>query len=183
MSYDVLLLMQELNSIPSSANLAGLPKNQEKLRTLTIGNFVIKDSLHHLQSGLGKLCDTLADSSHNYEILRQSSLCNTIQDVMNDNGDVVGKARIFHEEKFQLLLKKGHFPFALATSASDLLEIKSFPPIESFYDYISKTISVTQEEWNFAKSVFEKFECESMLHYCLLYCHTDAILLAECLFR
>lgn len=183
MAYDVLLLMQELNELPPKVYITALPKNSERLRSLRIGPFEVMDSLSHLQAGLGKLTETLKSSDHDYGILRQSRLCNKLIKVQNQNGKVIQEKVVFQPQRFDLLLKKGYFPFNLATSASALLEITEFPPKADFYDKLTKEIGITDEEYEFAKHVFTEFECKNLMEYALIYCETDTILLAECLFR
>jgi hypothetical protein len=49
-------------------------------------------------------------------------------------------------------------------------------------DFFSKVSNrgVSDEDYIFAKNVFETFKCQNMLDYCELYCKADTLLLAEC---
>jgi hypothetical protein len=64
---------------------------------IRFNSFTLLDSLAFLQSPLAQLSDELYQSNHNYPIIRKSKIVTTD-----------GK---FDEEKFQMILKKGHFPY------------------------------------------------------------------------
>lgn len=55
---------------------------------------------------------------------------------------------------------------------------KQFPTKEQFYSSLSET-TITDEEHQFAKSVWKKFKCKNLIEYAALYCKIDTILLAE----
>jgi hypothetical protein len=74
-----------------------LPFNMENFRMIRFNSFTLLDSLAFLQSPLAQLSDELYQSNHNYPIIRKSKIVTTD-----------GK---FDEEKFQMILKKGHFPY------------------------------------------------------------------------
>ena len=78
-------------------NLSVLPYNMENFRMIRFNSFALLDSLAFLQSPLAKLADELNESNHDYPIIRKSKIVTTD-----------GK---FDEEKFQMILQKGHFPY------------------------------------------------------------------------
>ena len=141
-------------------SVAGLPYNTQKFRTVKLNCFAMLDSLNFLQAGLGKLVENLVTSNHNFALLRQSNL-------------------FVEEAHLDLLLQKGIYPYERFPTVKDLEACTVFPPIDDFYSCIRyKTIS--QEEWQHGKNVFERLGCENMLQYTKLYCALDVYLLAEC---
>ena len=57
-------------------------------------------------------------------------------------------------------------------------QTKELPPIESFYSHLSEE-TITQDEHSFGEKVWKKFNCQNLLEYCLVYCRSDTLLLAE----
>ena len=57
-------------------------------------------------------------------------------------------------------------------------KIKTFPPIESFFNNLSNT-ACTEKEHNFGLHVYTSFRCKNLYEYTILYNHTDTLLLAE----
>lgn len=57
-------------------------------------------------------------------------------------------------------------------------ETKKIPAIEAFYSHLQEQ-TITKEEHKFAKKVWKKFKCNNLIDYCLIYCRTDTLLLAE----
>lgn len=78
-------------------NLYVLPYNMENFRMIKFNSFMLLDSLAFLQSSLSKLADELKESNHDYPILKQS--------------DIVKTKGYFDNEKFDMVLQKGFFPY------------------------------------------------------------------------
>ena len=78
-------------------NLYVLPYNMENFRMIKFNSFMLLDSLAFLQSSLSKLADELKESNHDYPILKQS--------------DIVKTRGYFDNEKFEMVLQKGFFPY------------------------------------------------------------------------
>lgn len=74
-----------------------LPYNGENFRTISFSNFTFVDSLAFLQSSLAQLSSDLANTGHQYEILRQS--------------DLVRTKKIFDLSKMDMMLRKSFFPY------------------------------------------------------------------------
>lgn len=52
------------------------------------------------------------------------------------------------------------------------------PPLSEFWSDL-KEENISKEEHTFAKKVWKKFRCKNLLDYCLVYCRSDVLLLAE----
>ena len=83
----------------------------------------------------------------------------------------------YNNEKYNMLLQKGFFPYDALTSLH-YLEKKSFPPKEDFFNHLSGE-GISQEDYSHALSCFNLFECENMEDYLKLYNRLDVYLLAE----
>ena len=82
------------------------------------------------------------------------------------------------EEKFNLIRKKGTYPYEW------LDDIKKFnntelPPKESFYSKLLDS-HISVEDYTHAKTVWEKFNCKTFLDYHKIYLQTDVFLLTDC---
>jgi hypothetical protein len=94
--YDFHFLVKSLSK-RDVKNLYVLPYNMENFRMIKFNSFMLLDSLAFLQSSLSQLADELKDSNHDYPILRQS--------------DIVKTRGYFDNEKFNMVLQKGFFPY------------------------------------------------------------------------
>ena len=74
-------------------------------------------------SSLATLTDSLKKSSHDYALLKQSSL---LKDKKNN------------ELKMERLLEKGIFPYDLLHDVSVLYEYEQLPPLEKFYSSLTE---------------------------------------------
>ncbi len=126
-------------------------------------------SLQHLTASLDQLSSSLKESQgYPYNILKQSSLAKN-----PETGEV-------DPVRLEIMKKKGFFPYESFKSVDALFRMTEFPPIEAFYSTLSDSLLVTEEEYNYAKSVFATFELKNMLAYCVMYCLIDIYTLAEC---
>ena len=81
------------------------------------------------------------------------------------------------ENKRQLLLKKGIYPYEYMDSFERFDETK-LPEKEKFYSSLSGK-GITDEEYEHAKQVWETFGCRNLGDYHDLYVATDTLLLAD----
>lgn len=157
--------MQALNKFGDKIqNLSVLPYNGENFRTISFNSFDFVDSISFLQASLGSLADDLRESNHDFKILKQTYL--------TKNGEK------FDKEKYNMVLQKSFFPYEYCESLEKMQNTKKIPPKSAFYSVLTeKTIS--REEYKFAKKVWKKFKCKSLLDYTKLYCKIDTMLLCE----
>jgi hypothetical protein len=70
------------------------------------------------------------------------------------------------------LAAKGIFPYSYVDSWNRLEE-KGIPPKAAFYDTLSETISVTDEEYQRACKMYNSFNCNNLFDYQLRYLEVD----------
>ena len=136
-----------------------------------INGFRIQDSFDHLPSSLEDLCDVLRNSSHDFPIIEKSSLL-----------DKFGYDFVRRNEAKKMLLTKSYYPYEWATSVEKLLETKCLPEKSAFDSQLNKS-SISDENYTFAKKVFETFGCKDMLDYTRMYVFLDTLILAEVVMR
>ena len=142
-----------------------LAKNQEKLRTITISRFQIRDSLEHVPSSLEVLMSDLCkDVAFTFPLLKQF--------------DPYKKLNVRQRMKgLKLLKRKGVYPYEYFSSFESIKN-SQFPPIAAFYSSLREA-GITPEDHKHGTNVIEFFKCENMDDYMKLYCSLDVILLAE----
>jgi hypothetical protein len=163
--YDMHFLIKGLSSFSTKIkNLSVLPFNGEHFRTMRFNCFEIFDSLAFLQSSLSALSTNLQQTDHDYPILKQTYL--------------VKKNGRFNKDRFQMVLGKSFFPYEYCKNLDLMKDTKSLPPRKHFYSSLSEEF-LSQNDYEFAKSIWKEFNCRNLLDYAELYCKIDTILLAE----
>ena len=82
------------------------------------------------------------------------------------------------KKEFDLLTRKGVYPYGFATGINDLKNARTLPEIEHFYNDLDGE-NCSKEDYEHAKLMWTTFKCENMLDYTNLYCMLDVLLLAE----
>ena len=126
--------------------------------------FTFKDTMSFLQGSLDANAKKLKDSNHPFPYLRNSHLCKT-------DGKI-------DEEKFELLLRKGSYPYDSIQSHRDL-QRKNFAPKEDFFSCLGIGKNISDEDFEHGEKVFKKFGCKNMLDYSKIYVELDNLLLLE----
>jgi len=134
-----------------------IPINTEKVKTMKMNNVVFLDSLAFLSQSLEQLVKDLVASKSQFPIVRQW--------LQND-------------ESFEIMQRKGIFPYDFCTSFEKVKNATEIPPIEKFYSKLTKS-GVTEEEHEYACKVWKHFKCETLLDYCEVYCCSDVYYLAD----
>ena len=134
--------------------------NTEKFRSITIGCFNLMDSMAFIQGSLSELVSNLKDSDCDFPILQQMDA-------------VIEKPSLF-----DMLLRKGVYPYEFATSIKKLEKTKQIPPHKSFYSSLTDS-NVSVDDYEYAKKMFRVSNCQNMMDYTLLYLETDTYLLAD----
>lgn len=81
------------------------------------------------------------------------------------------------DNRFSLIQRKGVYPYDYIKSEAQLKET-SLPPIEHFYNLLNET-GITQEEYDFAQTVWDAFKVRTLEEYTEIYLKTDVLLLAD----
>ena len=135
-----------------------LSRNTEKIITMTLGKFRLIDSSSFMPESLENLVSNLLDKGRD---------CFKQTEKISQNS----------ETKFELLTRKGVFPYEYLDDVSKL-DDEILPPQSAFYSAL-KEASVDDTEYAFAQKVWNKFECKTLGSYMKLYCTLDVRLLAD----
>ncbi|CAH1099678.1 unnamed protein product [Psylliodes chrysocephalus] len=112
------------------------------------------DSFRFLSRSLDKLSETL-----------DSSQCNEV------------KKYFYNEKEFNLMRRKGIFPYSYVSSFEKLDE-EGLPSKEKFFDNL-RGEPISDEDYDKAKEIWNTFNCKTLNDYAMLYLKTDVLLLAD----
>ena len=149
-----------------------IAENSEKFKSITctcfekrtmVSKFRFIDTLAHLSTSLQKLTEAIRSGENDVEKLR-IKFPSVSSEFPND-------------EQFQLILRKGVFPYNWFNDSSKL-EHTELLNIKDFYDKLGEK-AITVEDYEFYKTVMDKFECKTFRDYYELYLKLDVILLAD----
>ena len=152
-NFDQSFLIRALQNLDNKIPLSCLPRNSNKYISLQIGSFIFKDSYLFLNKSLDYLTGTI------------------------DDIDRISLKREFGEENYQLLTKKGIYPYDYFDNTKKYNEQK-LPNKEEFFNKINNK-DISDEDYNHAQTVFEKFKCKNLLDYSILYLKTDICHLSD----
>ena len=160
------LLLEEFQMHTSVYKPKVLAKNSEKYRTLTLGRFIIQDSLEHMPASLDALVKDLNQTENfTFPIVRQMQRFVNLKWRLKKKG-------------LTMLTRKGIFCYEHYTSFHQIKAATSVPPIDAFYSTLNED-SISESDYKFAKNMFRYFKCQNMLDYMMLYCSLDVALLCE----
>ena len=160
------LLMEEFQMHTTFYEPKILAKNSERFRTLTLGRFIIQDSLEHMPASLDALVKDLNQTENfTFPIVQQMQRFQKLKWRQRKKG-------------LSMLTRKGIFCYEHYTSFQQIKAATSVPPIDAFYSTLNEE-SISTTDHNFVKDMFKYFKCENMLDYMMLYCSLDVALLCE----
>ena len=152
-NFDQSFLIRALQNLDNKIPFSCLPRNSNKFISLQIGSFIFKDSYLFLNKSLDYLTKTI------------------------DDHDRISLKQEFGEENYQLLTKKGIYPYDYFDNIKKYNGQK-LPNKEEFFNKINNK-NISDEDYEHAKNVFEKFNCENLLDYSILYLKTDICHLSD----
>ena len=152
-NFDQSFLIRALQNLDNKIPFSCLPRNSNKFISLQIGSFIFKDSYLFLNKSLDYLTGTINDE------------------------DRISLKQEFGEENYQLLTKKGIYPYDYFDNTKKYNEQK-LPNKEEFFNKISNK-NILDENYEHAKNVFKKFNCNNLLDYSILYLKTDICHLSD----
>ena len=151
-NFDQSFLIRALQNLDNKIPFSCLPRNSNKFISLQIGSFIFKDSYLFLNKSLDYLTGTI------------------------DDDDRISLKQEFGEN-YKLLTKKGIYPYDYFDNTKEYNEQK-LPNKEEFFNKINNK-NISDEDYNHAKNVFEKFKCENLLDYSILYLKSDICHLSD----
>ena len=152
-SYDMNIFL--LDIIKSSEKIEVIPENLEKFKTILTERFIFLDSMQFMPASLEKL----------------------VTNLKSKGTDSFKRLKREFPEKHSELTDKGVYFYDYASSYSVFNETR-FPPKSVFYNALSDE-DLDDKTYNRGLSVFQSFDCNSLLDYMLLYVKTDSILLCD----
>ncbi|XP_057329894.1 uncharacterized protein LOC130670501 [Microplitis mediator] len=96
---------------------------------------------------------------------------------LDDDNKQITRLHYPDPEKFQLVTRKGVFPYEYKTNI-DKLNDKQLPDQNSFFSKLSNN-GITDDNYTFAQLVWNKFNISTLGKYSDLYLKTDVLLLAD----
>ena len=135
-----------------------LPRNAERIVTMSIGNFKFIDSSSFLPESLESLVVNLKEKDPG--LFTQTKKL---------SGDSI--------KKFDYLTQKGCFPYEYLDCEKRLKDTQ-LPDREHFYSSLKES-EISDEDYARAKNVWVEFGCETLADYMKLYCTSDTHLLAD----
>lgn len=159
-NYDCHLIIKYLNvNIFEKCEL--IPRNTEQILAFTLDQIQVLDTLQFMPESLSQLVENLRNANYEFPITTN-----------------VFKARIGNNnEKRLLLFKKSSFPYDWFSSA-DKFDFPHLPEKSEFKSILTDT-DITEEDYQHAIKVFEKFEMKSFADYHDFYLLLDVCLLAD----
>ena len=168
--YDAHLFVKNLGV--SEGNIKCIPNNEEKYisfskeivvdaydkdgKTIEIKHEIrFLDSFKFMASSLGGLVDNLKKSGLDKFVYLEKEF----------------------KEKFELLTQKGIYPYDYMNSFEKFSETQ-LPPKQDFYSKLNDC-GVSEEEYDYAQTIWKKFELKNLGEYHDLYLKTDVLLLAD----
>ena len=163
--YDSHFIMQEIGAIVKNntytkngkeikMNINAIPNNMEKYMAFMLGNHLtFIDSFQFMSSSLDKLVSNLPAEAFKYT------------------------SKKFKKEKFELMRKKGIYPYDFMDSFEKFNKTE-LPTKEEFYSILNNE-HITDEDYSHAQNVWNTFQLQTMGEYHNLYLKSDILLLAD----
>ena len=138
----------------TDGKLSGICQNMEKLISFSWGQFRFVDSYAFLSSSLGQL-------------------------VANTPKANLSITRLYIKQAmFNLITRKGVFPYEYNMDSFDRFVEKELPPKESFYSSLSDE-SISDQDYQHAQEVWATFNCKNLKDYHDVYLSSYVLLLAD----
>lgn len=107
-----------------------------------------------------------------------SASLETLSNSLNTDDFIQTKKYFPNPEVFDVMRKKGVFPYSFVNDISKLDTTSSLPSKNDFYDKLSNH-HVSNEDYERAKFVWNYFNCRSLGEYSDIYLKTDVLLLCD----
>lgn len=166
--YDGHIIMKAVDSMNvGKGTVRCIPQDGEKFLSFSFNNLKFIDSLQFLNSSLAKLVDIVRKEGNSQ-----------FKETRNDFGNICKRFGVEPtESRFELLLRKGEFPYEYVDSLDRLAET-DLPPATAFHSDLTDS-DITVEDYAHAKNVWNSFGIKDLGQYMDLYLLTDVLLLTD----
>ena len=155
--YDSHIILKHMTRFFAPQDINVIATNMEKYMAFEIDGLRFLDSMQFLNCGLDTLVQNLLKGGDdNFKLLRHLY------------GD---------DEQFQLLLRKGVYPYEYMDGPERMRET-CLPPKQAFFSRLSDS-DISDTDYHHAQNIWSKFRMHNMQQYHDLYLTTDVILLAD----
>lgn len=167
--YDCHLLIKDLVKVEGTTNLIPLNKELYISVSHTIQVYEDDNSFHKKNH---KVEMRFLDS---YRFMADS--LDSLARNLSDNDMCSIRAHFPQDNKFNLMRRKGVFPYEYINSFQKLQEVQ-LPPIEAFSSVLNNS-KCSESDYSHARSVWDTFSCDTLSDFMELYLKTDVLLLAD----
>lgn len=165
----------------NNKDISCIPNNEE--RYISISKFVKVDEYENDEGKRRpylfeiRFLDTLAFMNTSIDKLSENlaKQCITIADKRRIFKNV--SAHFENDEQFELMIKKGVYPYDYIDNYKRLSETK-LPSLNDFYSQLSKS-HISNDSYAHAINVWYRFNCKTLMDYHNLYLTVDVLLLAD----
>ena len=161
-SYDSHLIIRDLCAAEDDLNKVSLiPKNMEQYTSIRTDKFVFLDSCQHLSASLDTLTENLKmEGEDKFQSVKQ----------------FVNQKHYGSSEKFNLLIRKGVFPYVYIDSHEKFEE--GLPPIDCFFNDL-KNQPCSPEDYQHVQNMWSAFGMKNLGDLCDIYVQSDCLLLVD----
>ena len=147
-----------------------IAKSQEKFISIKLGPVEFKDSLQFLNSSLDKLVKNLKDKGVKEGKTLGETFPHTYEYFKSTWNDV-------NEDGFELLTRKGIYPYEYM-DGSERFQEKKLPPKEEYFSKLSGK-DISDKDYEFAQEIWKTFKLKNLGQLHDLYMGTDVTQLAD----
>ena len=161
-------------------NISCIPNNEERYisfsKSIKVDEYEIEGKIKPVMFEL-RFLDTLSFMATSIDNLSENLVvdCKTMKDKRKVFKNV--SKRFTDDDEFDLMIKKGIYPYDYIDNYNRLYETK-LPTKDDFYSHLYNS-NCSDDDYEQAKIVWNKFNCKNMMDYHNLYLTTDVLLLAD----
>ena len=170
LGYDGHLIFENLAKLKLKKAPTVIAKSQEKFISIQLGPVEFKDSLQFLNSSLDKLVKNLKDKGVKEGKTLGETFPHTYEYFKRNWTDV-------NEDGFELLTRKGIYPYEYMNAPERFLE-KKLPPKEEYFSKLSGK-HISDKDYEFAQEIWKTFKLKNRGQLHDLYMGTDVTQLAD----
>ena len=157
--YDSHLLIRELcRTVKDTKEVRVIARNMQKYTAVFTSKFRFLDSYQHLSSSLDRLVEDLKTEG---------------LDKFKNVQQYIETAHGGSEEKLNLCLRKGTYPYEFVTDMDQLKQ--SLPPKESFYSSLTEQ-HISEEDYKHVQNMWSTFNMETVGDLCKV-CNSECIVI------